>query len=756
MLDSNCLVVVVRNWVNLQPEHRSPEHGSSRIERARTITVTDSRRLGWLAWLAFLTLAFSLGYGLFAWTQGPVLLARHGTFFTAPITTHSTVRMAQAQRLGERTAAGLQPNDRSRSELRRLLLADTNEAVSEETAAQSFEDADAKTFQAELAWYAAYGLARGEGRASEELALAAVMGFAPASQRFQQFSAAEQVQALQRLLQQQDLDQDPDAWRASRVVGWLGGYGAWADRPYPSLEGETNPPPLLLAAERLDEASSREVAAACLLKYRGREFPGTLERALYQWGPAAVEPLGEELAEALAADSHFSQRVALCRAIRRLGPTATDLAPWLLRAIAQERVNLALREALQAIVASEPLDRVAAADAIRAANDPDRWSETPYNFDTINRWCVEALEAIGDPLVLELLVEELGGKRPNRVGILVPAIDLPDSWRLVRKLGNLRAAGQPAAAILVRGLQSVATEVRIESALALHRVGVDSPESVPRLLASLDRRQNTLDDIGLALLALTEIGWPADQPPEVLLELLRRGPSVEIRQLAAELLQRGFPETLAVTEALLAAALAEPDVRTRQVILERLEQRLATQYAENLQQTSLGDAIEWLRQHGGRPPAAWTGPQALQVVLARRAIVEVPDAGAVAVAKWLAADPEFPALAGELFDGLGDGRRAALPVLQRALESTDPQIVSGAMARLRAMGPLAAAAFPAVSRLDHPERAATLRVLDPVAYVASSRRDAEWVLLWSLPLVGIVLVGLTLRAARRGTEVIST
>lgn len=536
----------------------------------------------------------------------------------------------------------------------------------------------------------------------------------------------------------------------------MGGYGAWADRPYPSLEGETNPPPLLLAAERLEEAAAKEVAAACLLKYRGREFPGTLERALYQWGPAAVEPLGGELDEALANDSHFSQRVALFRAVRRLGPAAADLAPRLVRAIDQERVNLALHEALQAIVAIEPLDRVAAADAIRAANDPDRWRETPYNFETINRWCVEALEAVGDPLVVELLVAELGGKRPNRVGVLVPAIDLPDSWRLVRKLGALRNAGRPAAETLVRGLQSVATEVRIESALALHRVGVESPESVPVLLACLDRRQNTPDDIGLALLALTEIGWPADQAPDVLLELLRRGPSLASRQLAAELLQRAFPESLEVTEALLAAALVESDARTRQVILERLEQRLVTQHAENLRQTTLGDAIEWLRQHGGRPPAALTGSQALQVVLAKQAILEEPDAGAMAVAAWLAMDPEFPSLAGDLFDGLGDGRRAALPVLQRALESMDPKIVSGAMTRLRAMGPLAAAAFPTVARLEHPERAATLRALDPVAYVASSRRDSEWVLLWSLPLVGIVLVGLTLRVARRGAEFIST
>jgi hypothetical protein len=219
--------------------------------------------------------------------------------------------------------------------------------------------------------------------------------------------------------------------------------------------------------------------------------------------------------------------------------------------------------------------------------------------------------------------------------------------------------------------------------------------------------------------------------------------------LAAELLQRAFPQEPAVTEAFLAAVLAEGDARTRQVILERLEQRLLSQYAENLQQTTLTDAIDWLGQHGGRSPLAWSGSQALQVVLAKQAILEEPDAGAMAVAAWLAMDPEFPSLAGDLFDSLGDGRRAALPQLLRGLAASDSRIVTNALVRLRRMGPLAGPAFAEVERLSAGEAVATLRAIDPRAYVASTRRDFEWLALCGLPLIGLLGLLLCGWAGRR-------
>ncbi|MBL8852819.1 MAG: hypothetical protein JNK57_02490, partial [Planctomycetaceae bacterium] len=184
---------------------------------------------------------------------------------------------------------------------------------------------------------------------------------------------------------------------------------------------------------------------------------------------------------------------------------------------------------------------------------------------------------------------------------------------------------------------------------------------------------------------------------------------------------------------------AEPDIQVRRVIMRWLEVRLGGRDTPNLATVELPQAVQWLRDNwsdsGESQP---TGERELQVWLAVRTLrVAGPD-GAVALAEWLAEDPECPKQANELFDGLGEARRAALPILQKMLRSSEQEIAKRAVVRLGLMGILAVAAYQDVAETEFPESAAALQAIDPRAYVAGTSRQWEWAALWLIPILLVV------------------
>jgi hypothetical protein len=293
--------------------------------------------------------------------------------------------------------------------------------------------------------------------------------------------------------------------------------------------------------------------------------------------------------------------------------------------------------------------------------------------------------------------------------------------------------------VVSRGLESRAPEIRIEAALAYFRLGGDAAKSMATLIPFLEPRQNAPSDIGLALIGIAEIRWPIEQGAEPLLKLLKMGPTSEIRQLAADVLQRSYPNDNDVTDAFADRLVADRDGPVRQTILSYLETRLNDDDSRGIPQIEVTQAVRWLRENWSQGSAeTMTGERELQVWLAQRTLRAAGNSGAEAVAEWLVDAGTCPAQAVSLFDDLGPARSAAIPIFVRAIQRAEPEVARLAVTRLGEMRDLAQPAFQAVARTQFPETEAALRKIDPKAYVASTARWGEWYALWGTPMVLLV------------------
>jgi hypothetical protein len=486
-----------------------------------------------------------------------------------------------------------------------------------------------------------------------------------------------------------------------------------------------------------------KVAAAIMEFYRGHDMPDTALHALVQLGEPAVPVLAQELDQLWPAEVHFSQRERIYRAFRLLGPLARSAEPVLHRAIRSEPINLAFQQALLAVVAIDPVDRLAATEIIRAANDPVRWEAHGYNFELISPWCVTAIEDLGAAETIVGLLAEFQRRDPTGDRSRPAAGSRRASWRIARKLGELGPRAETAAPALRAALRSDWPEVRLEAALALQRIGRDTADATAVLLDFLQPARNSPENIALALVACSEIGEiPESAGPQAFglwEQLVRDGATAEIRQLAADSLHKRAPNDDGVTEVLMTALLSDPEASVRRILRDILAQRTAGDDPSLHTSLDVEQAIAWLQANWQSTDVAFrSGENDLQVLLATNLLRHRPAEAAVALAEWLATDGNFPPVAAIFFDRLGDGRRAALPGLIAAARSDVPEIRDQALLRIANMKSEAATAFGTVAVVDSAYRTSTLRQIDPQRYVRDTRLSFEYGGLLFLP--GVVLL----------------
>ncbi len=685
--------------------------------------MNQRRRLTWLRWGIWL--ALWLGYSYFAWQNAAVLMVRNlatpqgwlGLDLQACLQSDSPeIRLAAAQRVADYSGDS--------SELAPILRAVWSTEVREP----------------ELGWFLAQAIARMDDNASDLLVLATIDGFDSAKERLKELPADHQSAALLRVLEDLDLESERGAIKASAIVRWLGGLGEnVAGQLATDLEPDRLAP--LRSSTRMDKDLAANVATKLLNRYQNYELPPAVELALVQLGKPAVASICQQLEERLRPDVPFGMRMGLYRTLIRLGPLANDAFPTLFRAIEFEPVNHAFGLAMQAMIEVEPSDRTAVANAIRAAMVAERWKSTGYNLATIEAACHAALLELGDDETIDALIAELQGQRANEVGVRIKSIDAPESWQTVRRLGQYGPRAERAQPILTGGLESRASSVRIEAAWALVKVGGDVELATEVLASFLDPTQSTPEDISLALIAIAEIGWPRDWPAEPLLRLLETGVSSDVRSLSSNVLHKTYPNDIDLTNKFVSRLVVEPDAQVRRVIMHWLEVRLGDRDSPELATVELPQAVQWLRDNWSDSERSQpTGERELQVWLAVRTLRAAGVDGAVALAEWLAEDPECPKQAIELFDGLGEMRRAAVPVLQEMLRSSEQEIARRAVARLGLMGNWAVPAYQTVAATQFPESVAALQAIDSNAFVAGTSRHLEWTALWLTPI--ILAVGL--------------
>ena len=593
---------------------------------------------------------------------------------------------------------------------------------------------------AELGWFLAQAIARMDDDASELIALAAMDGFETAEQRFEKLSADRKADALLRLLASLDLATESDVRRADWIVLRIGSLGANARVELP-LEATSDRVRRVVAASPVDDALAETMATRLLERYRNFELPSVAELALLQLGEPAVAAVARELENRLRPEVQYPYRMGLYRTLSRMGPAATDATAVLIRALEFEPVHHAFGAAMSALVAIEPVDRTIAADAIRAAKVAARWEAAGYQFAPIEAACEAALQALGDEATIDAMIAELQGQRLNDDGVRVDSIDSAEVWPTVRQLGKCGRRAERAKDVLAACLQSRAPAVQIEAAWAYVRVGGDVRSASEVLATFLDPFQAAADDIGLALMVIAEIGWPDDAPAEPLLRLLETGWNPELRVLASNALHRIYPQDNDLTDVFVTRLVAESDPQVRRVLLNWLEVRLTESEASGIPNVGLDQTLEWLRTNWSETSRATSfGERELQLWLAERSIRSASGEGAIALAQWLAEDPDFPAPGIELFDRLGEARQAAVPILREILRSGNPPLVRVAIERLGQMGDLARPAYSDIAATGDREMDAVLRKIDPQAYVASTARIWEWFAVWLLPLA-LVLVG---------------
>lgn len=674
-------------------------------------------------WLICTVLSTSaLFYAYFVWQHAAVVLVRHSAAPGGPWgldlqaclqSERPEIRLAAAQRVADYSG--------DKSELLPIL----RRVWTSEERVQ------------ELGWFLAQVMTNMDENASDLMALASIAGFDSAAKRFERLSGEQQVEALLSLLDEQDLETERGAGRASAIVMRLGSMGENADVELPP-QAESDRAMRMISPTRIKSELAATIAAKLLAFYRGYELPPVVELALLQLGKPVVAPLCQELAARMQPEVRFSERVGLYRTLARLGPMATEAAPLLVRAVEFEPVNHAFIAAMTALIAIEPHDRTAAANAIRAANVPERWKSAGYDFAMIEVACIAALKDLGDEQTIDELIAELQGQRANESRVWIRSIDATQSWQTVRKLGECGPRAARATEILTACLDSQASAVRIEAAWALVRVGGDAPLAINVLSSFLDPLQASPEDLGLALIAIAEIGWPKEMSAQPLLRLLETGLNPDVRILAANVLQKTYPDDNELTDMFVRRLVAESDSRVRGILLNWLEARLDAPDATGIPNVDLPQAIQWLRENwSSSRKTTLQGEQELQVWLAQRTLRAAGSDGATALAQWLAEDPDCPSQALELFDDLGDVRRAALPILQDMLRSDEPEAARRALRRLGHMRELASPAFPDVAK-HLPESEDTLRAIDPGAYLASTSRIFEWFAIWLTPIVLLI------------------
>jgi hypothetical protein len=683
--------------------------------------LNQRRSTTWLRW--GLWSALWLGYSYFAWQNAAVLLVRHlampqgslGLDLQACLLSERPeIRLAAAQRVADYSG-------------------DVNEIA---PIVRKVWSTDVPT--PELGWFLAQAIARMDDKSSDLMVMATIDGFDSAIERFKELPANQQTDALLSVLEGVDLESERGAIKASAIVHWLGYLGENATGEL-AAAAEADGAPRTVSSIQMNQELAATVATKLLDRYQDYELPPAVESALVQLGKPAVAAICQQLGERLRPDVPFAMRMGLYRTLIRLGPLANDAVPTLLRAIEFEPVNHAFVLAMKAMIAAEPSDRTAVANAIRNGMVAERWKSTGYSLATIEAACQAALLELGDNETIDALIAELQGQRANEAGVRIKAIDAPESWQSVRRLGQYGPRAERAKQILTEGLKSLASSVRIEAAWALVKVGGDAELAAEVLASFLDPTQSTPEDIGLALIAIAEIGWPTEWPAEPLLRLLETGISADVRSLSSNVLHKTYPDDIDLTNQFVSRLVAEPDIQVRRVIMRWLEVRLGGRDTPNLATVELPQAVQWLRDNwsdsGESQP---TGERELQVWLAVRTLRVAGPEGAVALAEWLAEDPECPKQANELFDGLGEARRAALPILQKMLRSSEQEIAKRAVVRLGLMGILAVAAYQDVAETEFPESAAALQAIDPRAYVAGTSRQWEWAALWLTPILLVV------------------
>ncbi|MDP1563067.1 MAG: hypothetical protein Q8M16_16940 [Pirellulaceae bacterium] len=665
---------------------------------------------------------FVLLYACFFWQRAAVVLVRHSAAPGGPLgldlqacleSERPEIRLAAAQRVADYSG--------DKSELLPII--------------RSVWTSDERV--QELGWFLAHAMTTMDENASDLMALAAIAGFDSAAERFARLSGEQQAEALLRLLDEQDLETERGAGRASSIVLRLGSMGENADVDLPPY-AESDHAMRMISATRIDSELAEKIAAKLLAFYRRYELPPVVELALLQLGKSALTPLCQELSARMQPDVRSVERVGLYRTLARMGPMATEAAPLLVRAVEFEPVNHTFVAAMTALIAIEPHDRTAAANAIRAANASERWKSAGYDFATIEAACIAALKDLGDDQTIDELIAELQGQRANEYRVRIRSIDAAQSWQTVRKLGQCGPRAARATEILTAGLDSQASAVRIEAAWALVRVGGDAQLAINVLSSFLDPLQTSPEDTGLALIAIAEIGWPKERSAQPLLRLLETGLNADLRILASNVLQKAYPDDHDLTDVFVRRLVAESDPRVRGILLNWMEARLHAPDAAGVPNVDLPQAIQWLRENwSSSRKAKLNGEQELQVWLAQRTLRASGADGATALAEWLAEDPDCPQQAIELFDDLGEVRRAALPILQDMLRADESEAVRRGLLRLGHMRGLASPAFPDAAK-HLPESEAALRVIDPVAYLAGTSRIFEWIAIWLTPIVLLI------------------
>jgi tetratricopeptide (TPR) repeat protein len=606
-------------------------------------------------------------------------------------------------------------------------------------------------------WLLAYAVSQSGNEDLVPLAAAVIAGHEIAQEKFVTFGADDRAVALIQLLHDLDPAVESDVLAAAQIARWLGGSGsnARAETLADLALGSSGFP--LGGGPPLSEAQATVAATGLLAFFHGRDLPDPVLASVVQLGAPASEALVAELERIGPDPANFSRRQRVYRAIRLLGPLARSAEPALQAAIQSESINLAFFEALLAMVAIDPVDRTTATELIRAANDPARWEGRGYSFEPISQACVTAIEDLGAMETIDGLIAEFQRRDPSLGRDLPAAGSRRSSWRIARKLGENGSRAHLAISALQDALQSYWPEVRLEAALALYRVGGSRDEALQVLLDFLDLDQNSPENVALALAALGEI----EQIPAADLliafecweRLLSNGPTSEIRQMAADSLHRRAPNDDRVTEVLISALLQERAVAVRRTIRDLLALRTFADDPGLHTSLSIEQAVDWLKANWQADKVdSRSGEEELQVLLAQNLLRHRAAAAAVALANWLATDPNVPRLAVQLFDSLGPDRTTALPILVAALECDDPKIVDQCMLRIAALQGEALAAYDAVSAIPSRHREAALQRISPERYVRSTRLTLECVLSILLPILMLLLVGRLFWRCRGGDD----
>lgn len=679
-------------------------------------------RLKWL--LGTVLVLIGIFYAYFVWQHAGVVLVRHGAVPGGRFGLDLEACL-QSERAAIRLAAAQRVADESMMASAELFPIIRSVWASEERVQ-------------EFGWFFSQAVARMDDDASDAIALVAMSGFKSAVDRFEKLPAAVQAESLLRLLDQQDLETDRGAGLANAIVLRLGSLGENADFELPPY-AESDRLSRLISWVRVDAELAARIAVHLLERFRAHELSPALELALVQLGKPALAAICESIDQRLRTDVHFSLRLGLYRTLARLGRLAREAASTLIRAIEFEPVNHAFAAAISALVAIEPDDRTAAGNAIRTAKVDKRWETAGYNLAPIQAACESALRDLGDDETIDAMIAELQGQRANEAGVRIKSIDSAEVWQIVRKLGQCGARAIRAEAILAECLKSRATSVQIEAAWAFVRVGGEAQRALEVLASFLDPRQTAPEDLGLALVVIAEIGWPNDWSAEPLLRLLESEGNSDVRILASNALQKAYPDDQDLTDVFVRRLVADPDSRVRRVIMKWLDIRLNERDSLGIPTIELPNAVQWLRENWSASlQSKLTGEHELQVWLAERSVRAAGDEGAVALVKWIAEDPNCPPRAIDLFDDLGDARRAALPVLRQMLHMDEPEAGRRAVVRLERMRELAGPVYSDVAATQFPETAAAMRAIDPRAYVTSSSRIFEWIAVWLTPIVWLI------------------